>query len=303
MAGRMYAQRYPAVGDNVMVKVTEVTEVGAYVELLEYNNLGGMVLLSELSRKRIRSINKLMSVGRHQVVTVLRVDESKGYVDLSKRQVTPDDIEKCEKKYKLSNHVHSVMRCVSSDTGESLEDLYEIFAWDLYERYDHAYVAFKRAASFPDEVLGQYDGLLREDVRSSLLKHIAKRFASMVVKIRATIKVACLGYEGIDAIKAALQAGKAVGTEAMPISIRVISSPLYMLTTETMDRAGGVALLNRACVEVDRVISTFDGGTSEVSFSARMVNKDDDTELAKKMAELARQNEEVDGDELDEGDF
>ena len=37
-------------------------DMGAYVQLLEYNNIEGMVLLSELSRRRIRSINKLIKV-------------------------------------------------------------------------------------------------------------------------------------------------------------------------------------------------------------------------------------------------
>ena len=38
----------------------------------------GMILLSELSRRRIRSIQKLIRVGRNEVVVVLRVDKEKG---------------------------------------------------------------------------------------------------------------------------------------------------------------------------------------------------------------------------------
>lgn len=40
-----------------------------------------MILLSELSRRRIRSIQKLIRVGRNEVVVVLRVDKEKGNVD------------------------------------------------------------------------------------------------------------------------------------------------------------------------------------------------------------------------------
>ena len=52
--------------------------MGAYVKLLEYDNIDGMILLSELSRRRIRSIQKLIRVGRNEVVVVLRVDREKG---------------------------------------------------------------------------------------------------------------------------------------------------------------------------------------------------------------------------------
>jgi translation initiation factor 2 alpha subunit (eIF-2alpha) len=45
---------------------------------LEYDNTEGMILLSELSRRRIRSVQKLIRVGRNEVVVVLRVDKEKG---------------------------------------------------------------------------------------------------------------------------------------------------------------------------------------------------------------------------------
>ncbi len=38
-----------------------------------------MILLTELSRRRIRSINKLIRVGRNEVVVVVRVDRDKGF--------------------------------------------------------------------------------------------------------------------------------------------------------------------------------------------------------------------------------
>ena len=59
---RMYESKYPDVDDVVMVQVKSIAEMGAYVSLLEYNGIEGMILLSELSRRRIRSITKLIKV-------------------------------------------------------------------------------------------------------------------------------------------------------------------------------------------------------------------------------------------------
>jgi ribosomal protein S1 len=66
--------------DVVMVNVRAIAEMGAYVHLLEYNNIEGMILLSELSRRRIRSINKLIRVGKTEPVVVIRVDKEKGWI-------------------------------------------------------------------------------------------------------------------------------------------------------------------------------------------------------------------------------
>ncbi|KAF9788446.1 eukaryotic translation initiation factor 2 subunit alpha [Thelephora terrestris] len=111
---RYYEQRYPEVDELVMVQVRQIAEMGAYVKLLEYDNIEGMILLSELSRRRIRSIQKLIRVGRNEVVVVLRVDKEKGYIDLSKRRVSAEDITKCEERYMKSKTVASIMRHVAS---------------------------------------------------------------------------------------------------------------------------------------------------------------------------------------------
>ncbi len=73
-----YENEFPEPEEVVMVNVTEIGEMGAYVTLLEYDNIEGMILLSELSRRRIRSINKLVRVNRTEIVMVIRVDKEKG---------------------------------------------------------------------------------------------------------------------------------------------------------------------------------------------------------------------------------
>lgn len=70
---RMYESKFPEVDDVVMVQVKSIAEMGAYVALLEYNGIEGMILLSELSRRRIRSITKLIKVcHRHRTVSAIQ---------------------------------------------------------------------------------------------------------------------------------------------------------------------------------------------------------------------------------------
>ena len=62
---RYYEAEYPELEQVVVVQVNAIKSMGAYVSLLEYDGVEGMVLLSELSRRRIRSINKFLRQ-RHQ---------------------------------------------------------------------------------------------------------------------------------------------------------------------------------------------------------------------------------------------
>lgn len=74
---------------------------------------------------------------------VLRVDKEKGYIDLSKRRVSPEDIAACEERYNRSKLVHGIVGHVAETCGVEIEELYTQVAWPLYKMYGHAFEAFK----------------------------------------------------------------------------------------------------------------------------------------------------------------
>lgn len=285
-----------------MVNVRSIAEMGAYVYLLEYNNIEGMILLSELSRRRIRSINKLIRVGRSECVVVIRVDKDKGYIDLSKRRVSHEEIMKCEEKFAKAKCVNSILRHVGElleyETDEQLEELYIKSAWAFDKKYNKAgasYEAFKHAVANP-EILDELE--LDEETKKMLLSNIRRRLTPQAVKIRADIEVACYGYEGVDAVKNALRSGLSLTTEEMPIKINLIAPPLYVMTTQTLERAEGLAKLNAAMAKIKDTIDDA-GGVFNIQMSPKVVSDTDELELAKQLEKLEEQNREVAGDDDD----
>lgn len=84
-----------------------------------------------------------MKVGRHEVVLVLRVDPVKGYIDLSKRRVSPEDIVKCEEKFSKAKKVHQTVRHIAQKHNISVEELNRVCIWPLYNRYSNPLDALK----------------------------------------------------------------------------------------------------------------------------------------------------------------
>ncbi|KAM1683541.1 hypothetical protein EV1_009541 [Malus domestica] len=72
---QMYETRYPDVNMAVMIQVKNINDIGVCVSLLEYNKIEGMILFSELSRRRIQSVSSLIKVRRIEPVMVLRADK------------------------------------------------------------------------------------------------------------------------------------------------------------------------------------------------------------------------------------
>jgi translation initiation factor 2 subunit 1 len=269
--------------------------MGAYVSLLEYDNIEGMILLSELSRRRIRSIHKLIRVNRNEVVMVLRVDKEKGYIDLSKRRVSPEDVAACEDRFNKAKAVHGVLRHLAERRKLYLEDLYERIGWPLYRKYGHAYDAFKLAIN-PDEAVDPLEEIdIPEDLKDELKSYILKRLAPQPIKIRSDIEVSCFTYEGIDAIREALFAGMEESTDSMQIKIKLIAPPIYVLSTMTLEKEAGIKLLEKA-IDVIKEKITAKGGKIDVKMAPKAVSLKEETELQAMMDRLALENEEVDGD-------
>ena len=321
---RFYSARYPEIESLVMVNVRTIADMGAYVSLLEYNNIEGLILLSELSRRRIRSINKLIRVGRNEVAMVLRVDKDKGYIDLSKRRVSPEDVAACEDRFNKAKAVHGVLRHLAERRKLLLEELYERIAWPLYKKYGHAYDAFKIAlaeeassssASSSSEG-GEEDPFASLGVPSDIIEelklYIRRRLAPQPIKIRADVEVSCFTYEGIDAIRDALFAGIAVGggdgkgggegSAASSIKIRLIAPPIYVLSTMTLEKEAGIALLQRA---IDVILQRIGekGGKMDVKMAPKAVSLKEETELQAMMERLEMENQEVAGDEPEVSSF
>lgn len=291
---RFYEEKYPEIDSFVMVNVKQIAEMGAYVKLLEYDNIDGMILLSELSRRRIRSIQKLIRVGRNEVVVVLRVDKEKGYIDLSKRRVSPEDIIKCEERYNKSKMVHSIMRHVAEKTNTPIEELYQDIGWPLNKKYGHAVDAFKLSITNPD--VWNEVSFKNDVIRDELQSYIGKRLTPQPTKVRADIEVTCFGYEGIDAVKTALRTAEANNTAETQVKVKLVSPPLYVLTSQTIDKNNGIEVLNDAIKEIESNIRAANGNCV-IRMAPKAVTESDDAELQALMDKKERENMEVSGDE------
>uniref|UniRef100_A0A7E4UZI5 Eukaryotic translation initiation factor 2 subunit 1 n=1 Tax=Panagrellus redivivus TaxID=6233 RepID=A0A7E4UZI5_PANRE len=297
---RFYYNHLPDLEDTVMVKVTKIAEMGAYVTLSEYNNKEGMILLSELSRRRIRSVNRLIRVGRSECVVVVRVDQQKEYIDLSKRRVDDSGIAKCTERYAKAKAINSILRHVAGQLGyttnEQLEDLYEKAVWHFDRKEKKkaaAYEIFKNALTDPT-VFDECN--LEPKVKEKLLEDIRKKLTPVAVKIRADFEVSCFAYEGVEAVKAALIEGKKQSTEQWPIKINLIAAPLFVITVQTMERDEGIEKVKIALEAIKQKIESF-GGTFHIVLQPKVVTDVEEQERDQKLEEAEFSGEENEDDD------
>jgi len=203
---RFYQKPLPQVNDLVMVKVMRVADTAAYVQLCEYSGIEGMILFSEVSTRRIRSMLKEIRAGQFAVCVVLRVEPVKGYIDLSRRRVQAADRNLFVQTYAKSKLVQSTLRHLSGQHNVPMEELCSKVSWPLYKQYGHAIDAFK--AYINTRNVGIFKELEIEDgVKKDMYLIIEKKLTPQAMKLKAKIEVSCFEEAGIEAVKSSLLAG------------------------------------------------------------------------------------------------
>jgi translation initiation factor 2 subunit 1 len=238
-----YEHRVPEVDELVMARVNSIDEMGVLCSLLEYNNLEGFLPLSELSRKRMRSVLRHVRVGQKQVLQVIRVDTERGYTDLSKKYVEEPERQKGTEKYNIGKTVHGIVKHLAETKHKEVEEIYRMMIWPLYKKYTHPYDAFKLLAANTETVPDIYEGLtLPEEIPAgyidTLIKVVKHQLAVQPVKIGAEVDVTSF-VGGIVDIKNALKAGLASASSDYDVKIQLVSSPTFLIFTTTTDEAGG----------------------------------------------------------------
>lgn len=281
MEGRFYEAEFPQVDEIVVVRVDRIVDMGAYVSLLEYNGREGMMLLSELSKRRIRSVAKLLRVGRTEVCMVLRADNEKGYIDLSKRRVEPEDKAAKDEWFAKAKAVHGIMRHVAGMHDVDVTELCKKVSWPLYRNHQDAHEALRKHIneeinvwdeidfSQPGQDLSHLEDKLKADIETDL----RRRLITQALRMRSKINVSCSEFEGIDAIKAALMKAFEASTEECEVKVKLIAHPLFMLTCQTRDKQLGLATLETAMHNVrDAIVAS--KGEYEEKLAPELIGND-----------------------------
>ena len=110
------------------------------------------------------------------------------------------------------------------------------------------------------------------------------------VKIRADFELNCFTYEGIDAIKHALLTAKAaVNDDHIQVAFKLLAPPHYKCECITLDKAGGIAKLEKAVEIIEQVIKE-KNGTYKLLTKPQIIGAKDDKDLIEIMDKIDEEN-------------
>lgn len=268
---RFYEKEFPSVGDIVLCQIEEVIDIGSYCSLLEYGGLKGMIGITEYSRLRIRSVSKIVNIGKLVVAQVIAVDIASKCIDLSKKLVSEKEQQTCWEGYErgkkvqtfLQKVVHKLFPTSAEERSKMMMHLYETVIWKLEEPYLTLQIYANGGRS---ELFQEYE-------------EVCKEIAQKMFKVRAQIvfgvvMMVCYGLEGIEGVKRVLKKAK----EAFQVEITYKTAGEFRVEVKTENREEGKKRIHQVMEYIIEESHRLEGGDAKIVEMATVTYEESSSE-------------------------
>jgi len=240
-------QEMPEQGEIVLATVAKVMDHGAYVTLDEYGGIQGFLHISEIAPGWIRSINRFVKENEKKVLLVKKVNESRGDIDLSLKQVSKDqkkhklkEVKKFEKGKTLLKNLQEKAD-LSDKEIEKLED-------EIYSNFDSVYDVFIEIGRHG---IDSVKNLKLSKKTASIIEDICSKIKLPSVEIRGIMEITNNKSDGIEIIKKTLLD---VLKKDPSIDITYLGAPKYRLSVTADDFKSAEKTLKPIILEIQQNI-------------------------------------------------
>lgn len=225
-----YNNKIPNTNDIVFVKITTFSNSGTYCELLEYNNVEGFILNTELDR-RVYDPKKCFKVDHMYPMLVLSVTNDK--IDLSYKKIAKDTRNTHISNFSYIDKLYSIIKDIEHVTTLHIDILQKIVVFPKLIQHQQKYLTDAQELYYdciknPDSFLSDLVNDHKEtyDVGVSNIK--ARTIITKIV-VYQNFDFWIFESNGIEKLKTILTHED---FNTLNVNIKYISSPKYQLVIE-----------------------------------------------------------------------
>ncbi|MBR9676002.1 translation initiation factor IF-2 subunit alpha [Candidatus Woesearchaeota archaeon] len=198
---------FPQESEVVLCTVTNIQYNSVFAKIDEYQDLVGMIHISEISPGRIRNIRDYVKEGKVIVCKVLRVHDRRGHVDLSLRRVGENQRRKKLEDVKLEQKAEKILEFAAQKLKTKKVDLFKKIEKEVYAEYDSLYASFEDVIENDTSLKSLGIDLKIVEV---LEEEIRQKIKPSVVELKGNINITSYDSDGISIVKEALAKAKKV---------------------------------------------------------------------------------------------
>ncbi len=242
---------FPNEGELVLSTINNIQPHCAWATIDEYENLKGMVHISEVASSWVRNIRNFIHDGQHLVCRVTGVDQKTNQISLSIKRVTDAERRKKMDDVRKATRAIKLLEFASKKLNIDFKKAYETVGKKLEEEFGDLNSAFEQAA--------RGNKLPVDEKWNAVLGEIAKKNVTFpTYEITKFINISSDAPNGVNQVKTILLKIKKHGA-----NIQYISAPKYKVSLTGEDRKQTATKLQKICEDAVAEIQ-HTGGSGEL---------------------------------------
>jgi translation initiation factor 2 subunit 1 len=208
----------PDEGDMVVVTISDVEENSAYADLDEYDNLTGLIHISEASRSWVEDLTREIDEGEKTVAQVIDVDDDT--ITLSLKRVNENKKREAMSRWNKEQKAEKFVEELKNILDMSEEELYDEVVFPLQREVGSAFHGFEISTAQEDRL----KEFLDDEVVEAVQKVAKNNIDLKQEKFEGEIELEFTSSNGVKKIKDCfkdLREG---------VEVKYVSAPNYSIT-------------------------------------------------------------------------
>jgi len=218
----------PEVGELVVATVTRITDYGAYASLDEYEEIDGLLHISEITSGWVRNIRDHIHEKEKTVLKVLRVDPRKVQVDLSLRRVNAKEKQTKLLEWKKRRKAEFLLKIISEKLGVDSTVFIPEMVKKLEDKYGSTYAGLEEFIEKGADLASRLK--IPPDWAAATIEVAKQEIKLPLVQIKGILRLTSTGSDGVGLIKSVLMKSKALRKpRKVKVDIYTLGAPKYVV--------------------------------------------------------------------------
>ncbi len=219
----------PEIGELVIGTVKKILPHSVFVSIDEYENIDGMIHISEIAPGRIRNLRDYVIENKKVVCKVLNINPHSGNIDLSIRRVGTSFMVQKLNEEKQEEKAEKLLIGIGKELGKDIKTMYLEIGNRAYEKFGSLYNFFQAISTVEQEKIENELGV-KGSLVNKVIEVVKEKIKPIEVIVSGILTLQSYEESGVDDIRDIL-----LKIEKDNIRVQYLGAPKYKLENKGID--------------------------------------------------------------------